>query len=112
MSYVLTFSTVPGIVSVKMNEEGRHYKEEDVGHGVDELSNVGGEGVVVLAPVDGTGPSGNVTPHPKAMLTYRFTICMFTTCMFPCNCSYFPLFLRYLSILCKTCIKIMLKVQQ
>ena len=76
--YILTFSTVLGIVSVKMNEEGRHYEEEDVGHGVDELSNVGGEGVVVLTPVNRTGPPANVTPHPKAMLTYKITPCMFT----------------------------------
>ena len=51
------------IVPVKMHEEGRHDEEENVGDSVDELSNVGGEGVVLLAPVDRAGPPVKVAPH-------------------------------------------------
>ena len=54
---------MPGVVPVQDHEEGRHDQEEDVGGGVDELGDVGGEGVVVLAPVDGTRAPLQVSPH-------------------------------------------------
>ena len=52
-----------GIVLVKMHEERRHDEEENVGDGVDKLCNVWREGVVLLAPVNGTGPPVKVAPH-------------------------------------------------
>ena len=45
---------MPGIVPVEMHQEGRHDEEEKIRHRVDELSDVGGERVILLAPVDGT----------------------------------------------------------
>ena len=59
----LTIAAVPGVVPVQDHEEGRHDQEQDVGGGVDELGNVRGEGVVVLAPVDGTRAPLQVSPH-------------------------------------------------
>ena len=53
-----------------MHEEGRHDEEEEVGHGVDELSNVGRESIVLLAPVNGAGSSVKVAPHSKVMFTW------------------------------------------
>ena len=47
---------------VEVDEEGRDDDEEDVGEGVDKLCNVGGEGVVVLAPVHGAGAPGGMLP--------------------------------------------------
>ena len=58
-----------GIIPVKIHEEGRHDEEEKVGHGVDELSNVGREGVVLLTPVDGAGPWVEVAPHYRSIIT-------------------------------------------
>ena len=51
------------IVPMKMHEEGRHDEEENVGDSVDELCNVGGEGVVLLTPVNRAGPPVKVAPH-------------------------------------------------
>ena len=45
-----------------MDEEGGHDEEEDVGDSVDELSNVGREGIVLLTPVHRTGPPVSVAP--------------------------------------------------
>ena len=59
----LTVSAVPGVVLVQDHEEGRHDEEQDVGGGVDELGDVRGEGVVVLAPVDGTRAPLQMPPH-------------------------------------------------
>ena len=44
-------------------------EEEDIGDGVDELRNVGREGVVLLAPVDRTGASLQVFPHTDFAIT-------------------------------------------
>ena len=60
---------VLGVVAVEEHEEGRHHEEEHVGGGVDELGNVRGEGVVVLAPVDGAGAALQVSPHLPGSLT-------------------------------------------
>ena len=66
-----TITTVPGVLPVKEHEEGRHDEEEDVGDGVDELRDVGGEGVVLLAPVDGARPTLQVPPHlPPSSLVH------------------------------------------
>ena len=54
---------MPRVVLVQDHEEGRHDQEEDVGGRVDELGDVGGEGVVVLTPVDGTRAPLQVSPH-------------------------------------------------
>ena len=54
---------------MKIHEEGRHDEEEKVRHGVDELSNVGREGVVLLTPVNGAGPWVEVAPHARSMIT-------------------------------------------
>ena len=54
---------MPGVVLVQDHEEGRHDEEQDVGGGVDELGDVRGEGVVVLAPVDGTRAPLQMPPH-------------------------------------------------
>ena len=54
---------MPRVVLVQDHEEGRHDQEEDVGGCVDELGDVGGEGVVVLTPVDGTRAPLQVSPH-------------------------------------------------
>ena len=58
-----TVTTVSGVVLVKHHQEGRHHEEEYVGDCVDELRDVGGEGVVLLTPVNGTGAPLQVTPH-------------------------------------------------
>ena len=53
---------------VEVDEEGRDDDEENVGDCVDKLSDVWGEGVVILAPVYRAGPPGSVLPvkerHP------------------------------------------------
>ena len=67
---MLTLSTVSCIVPVKIHEEGRHDEEEEVGHGVDELSNVGRESIVFLTPVNGAGSSVEVAPHSTDMFTW------------------------------------------
>ena len=60
-----------GVVSVQQHEEGRHHEEEHVGGGVDELRDVRGEGVVILAPVDGARPTLQVPPHlPPSSLVH------------------------------------------
>ena len=61
--YKLTIAAVSCVVLVEDHEEGRHDQEENVGGGVDELGDVGGEGVVVLTPVDGTRAALQVLPH-------------------------------------------------
>ena len=94
---MLTLSTVSCIVPVKIHEEGRHDEEEEVGHGVDELSNVGRESVVLLAPVNWAGPSVEVTPHSKFMLTW-FT--EYFTRLQTC-----PLFVYLMTDLCFTPVK-------
>ena len=48
-----TLSTSFSIGSVEMDEKGRNYDEEDVGEGVDKLSDVRRDCVVIFAPVDG-----------------------------------------------------------
>ena len=58
-----TITTVPGVLLVEEHEEGRHDEEEDIRDGVDELRDVGGEGVVLLTPVYGAGASLQMTPH-------------------------------------------------
>ena len=64
-------SAVSGVVSVQQHEEGRHHEEEHVGGGVDELGDVRGEGVVLLAPVDGARPTLQVPPHlPPSSLVH------------------------------------------
>ena len=64
-------SAVFGVVSVQQHEEGRHHEEEHVGGGVDELGDVRGEGVVILAPVDGARPTLQVPPHlPPSSLVH------------------------------------------
>ena len=64
-------SAVFGVVSVQQHEEGRHHEEEHVGGGVDELRDVRGEGVVLLAPVDGARPTLQVPPHlPPSSLVH------------------------------------------
>ena len=65
-----TVTTVPGVVLVQEHQEGRHHQEKHVGDGVDELRDVGREGVVVLAPVDGTGPSLEVSPHSPGLTNH------------------------------------------
>ena len=59
-----------GVVAVEEHEEGRHHEEEHVGGGVDELGDVRGEGVVLLAPVDGARPALQVPPHlaPRSLV--------------------------------------------
>ena len=63
-------STVPRVVPVEDHEEGRHHQEEDVGGGVDKLRDVGGEAVVVLAPVDGAGAPLQVSPHLRSQISH------------------------------------------
>ena len=64
---------MPGIVLVEMHQEGRHDEEEKIRHSVDELSDVGGESVILLAPVNWTGPSVKVAQHCKGLITNKFT---------------------------------------
>ena len=47
---------------MEVHEEGREDEEEDVGECVDKLCNVGGEGVVLLAPVHRARPTVCVLP--------------------------------------------------
>ena len=68
-----TITTVPGVLPVEEHEEGRHDEEEDVGDGVDELRDVGGEGVVLLTPVNGTRAPLQMTPHADSSLFSRLT---------------------------------------
>ena len=46
------------------HEEGRHDQEDEVGHGVEELGDERGEGVVLLAPVHGRAPPAHRQRHP------------------------------------------------
>ena len=71
----LTIAAVPRVVPVQDHEEGRHDQEEDVGGRVDELGDVGGEGVVILTPVDGTGAALQVSPHHESQISHpaKFT---------------------------------------
>ena len=41
-------ATVPGVLLVQDHQEGRHNEEQHVGDGINKLSNVWGEGVIVL----------------------------------------------------------------
>ena len=43
-----TIATVPGVLLVQNHQEGRHNEEQHVGDGINKLSNVWGEGVIVL----------------------------------------------------------------
>jgi len=45
-----------------MDEKGRNYDEEDVGEGVDKLSDVRRDCVVIFAPVNGRGATLDVVP--------------------------------------------------
>ena len=75
------------IVPVKMHEEGRHDEEENVGDSVDELSNVGGEGVVLLTPVDRAGPPVKVAPHLEDVFELCSPNChLFTSSTKFCSC--------------------------
>ena len=56
-------ATVPGVLLVQDHQEGRHDEEEHIGDGVDELCDVGREGVVVLTPVYRTGAPLQMAPH-------------------------------------------------
>ena len=47
---------------MELNKEGREDEEEDVGDCVDKLCNVGGEDVVLLAPVHWARPTVCVLP--------------------------------------------------
>ena len=71
----LTIAAVPRVVPVQHHEEGRHDQEEDVGGRVDELGDVGGEGVVILTPVDGAGAALQVSPHHGSQISHpaKFT---------------------------------------
>ena len=75
-----TIATVPGVVLVQEHQEGRHHEEEDIGDGVDELRNVGREGVVLLAPVDRTGASLQVFPHTDFAITSEGVTVVSTQC--------------------------------
>ena len=58
-----TITTLPGVLLVQEHQEGRHYEEQHVGDGVDELRDVRGEGVVVLTPVYRAGAPLQMAPH-------------------------------------------------
>ena len=53
-----------GVRPVQVDEDGRHQQEQDVGHRVPELGDVGGVGVVGLAPVHRRAPSHQVAGKP------------------------------------------------
>ena len=72
---------------MKIHEEGRHDEEEKVGHGVDELSNIGREGVVLLAPVNGAGPWVEVVPHTRSIITVHNTCKYSLSNLRPANSS-------------------------
>ena len=47
---------------MELNEEGREDEEEDVGEGVDKLSNIRRDCVVIFTPVNGRGATLNQLP--------------------------------------------------
>ena len=59
-------ATVPGVLLVEDHQEGRHNEEQHVGDGVDELCDVGREGVVVLTPVYRARAPLQMAPHTRS----------------------------------------------
>ena len=51
-----------GIGFMELNEEGMEDEEEDVGEGVDKLSNIRRDCVVIFTPVNGRGATLNMLP--------------------------------------------------
>ena len=58
---------------MELNEEGREDEEEDVGEGVDKLSNIRRDCVVLFTPVNGRGATLNMLP--AYCRHYQHTVC-------------------------------------
>ena len=58
---------------MELNKEGREDEEEDVGEGVDKLSNIRRDCVVIFTPVNGRGTTLNMLP--AYCRHYQHTVC-------------------------------------